>query len=480
MEASDKGVADIEQESPLHQAAWLGDIATMERLIAEGTDINARTNWYDSGPFREVTPLMVAAASSEGASVETLAWLLDHGADLTARSTRGGTAAWYAAGPGERWWREQGDIRPGNVNRLRFLLDAGLNASEPLPDGRLLLCEACRSGSPACVRLLLERGASPHRGTDTPAPNNRYTIPLIHASKSGSVECIQQLLDAGADVNEATQRGATALMSATSPEVACLLIAAGADVNAWNDHRDVLGEVLEAASDRAEEGQPDAFAVADVLLEAGASLETGSKRGATKLDLMAFRYRAPAVEWLLAQGAYIAPDNKGSTSLHSACWNSGNNDICERIVRILVTAGISVNARDTWGTTPLHEAAGGDGGNIAAVRTLLELGAEPDPIDGSGKTPLHMAAFRGDLDCIKALLAHGVDPRRTDAKGRTPVDYAASMEQFLRKQPVPDLPAETIEEDEETPQERLARQLQEAEDAHTALIAASQSPWASP
>ena len=61
-------------------------------------------------------------------------------------------------------------------------------------------------------------------------------------------------------------------------------------------------------------------------------------------------------------------------------------------------------------------------GRTAAVRRLIELGADPSgrstfggPTHGEGVTPLHLAAQGGHLDAARALLDAGADPRARDA-----------------------------------------------------------------
>ena len=64
------------------------------------------------------------------------------------------------------------------------------------------------------------------------------------------------------------------------------------------------------------------------------------------------------------------------------------------------------------------------GNDSEAVRLLLEAGADPNEIVGSGLTPLIGAAQAGNVDTIKLLLAHGA---RIDGEGRahhTPLYYA--------------------------------------------------------
>lgn len=491
MNSTEPDLTETEKIAKLHRAASQGDIPTMERLIAEGVDINARplTELGDGDYAGEgLTPLMVAALSTEGANVDTLAWLLDHGADLNALSHWDVTAVWYAAGTGDRSTIPPGEKKPGDVDRLRILLDRGGDPNETMSNGKSLLVEACEAADPARVQLLLERGASPLWETEAPAEWG-FERPLFAASESGCVACIQLLLDAGVDPNEATQRGETALMSVTSPEAARLLIAAGARVDASNDYDDVLGHILQTAADEADDeagsDEPDAhavakaFAVADVLLEAGAPLDGNHKYGWTRLYLTAWRHWASVVEWLLARGASHASTDDLSTPLHGVCWKGEFDmgelpDACVRTIRTLVAAGMSMEAQDKESRTPLHKAISGDGGNSYAARTLLELGAEPNPVDRYGQTPLHLATFRGELTCVEVLLAGRADPLRLDAQGYSAVDNAAAQVHYWRTYPTLDESTATSEEIAER-QDMITKNLAEAEAILAVVLAASRS-----
>lgn len=456
-------------EPEIHRAARLGDIAALEQLIATGTDIDARCDLgVDHGPhLRGLTPLMVAARSIDGATTETLRWLLDHGADLLATSDGGNTAAWYAAGKGGRWESHEWRLVPDHVDRLRFLLDAGIDATEVNFIGRSLLTEASQAGDPARVKLLIERGAIisprfdperaqalvdstvramrafykeqgiPEEHLDQQAelhrlpPASRLSssqIPLFCAAESGSAECVRLLLDAGAPIDALDDSNRTALFFADSAPVAELLIARGIDTHHQSEFgQDALGELLAGGCSSGACG-PARFEVARALMAAEVDLQSGP-RGSRLYDA-AFTHAADAVEFLLAAGA--DPQKKGgsdTTPLHGICWQgeyqeSSVNESAERIIDLLIAAGLEPDVRDAQGQTPLHDAALGDWGNPTAIRALLKHGADPDPADHHGETPLMLAASRGELACIRLLLAAGADPSRTNESGESAITLA--------------------------------------------------------
>lgn len=435
-------------EPPFHRAARLGDIAEMERLLSSAR-INARCDLPGEHTLYDVTPLMVAAQSTEGANVDTLAWLLAHGADLHARSSNGGTAAWYCAGGGGHSRFPLESARSDYAERLRFLLDAGLSPEEYVANGTSLLTQACAAGDPERVRLLLERGLSPHPSEQSlqelgiafpneaetslaapPFPNGFYSfqIPLFCAAGSGSAECVDLLLQAGADLHLLDRHGRPVLANAGSPEVVQVLVAAGADPNEQYNERDVLGWVFSGGLQSHDLSEAERLDVAEALLEAGASRDSTAFSDWTQLYSAAFHHQADAVDFLLAQGASLRSTNSG-TPLHGICWQGEYTDpetnlACERIIRALVAAGVPLDARRSEGNTALHEAAWGDWGNPTAVRVLLELGAQPDLVNDAGHTPLHLAAHAGFLASVTALLAAGADPARPDRDGDTPAEIA--------------------------------------------------------
>ena len=74
---------------------------------------------------------------------------------------------------------------------------------------------------------------------------------------------------------------------------------------------------------------------------------------------------------------------------------------------LLLRAGADVNAAEDHGVTPLARAA--ENGSVAMIATLLAAGADPNATQTSGLTPLMTAARTGNLRVVEALLAHGAD-----------------------------------------------------------------------
>ncbi|KAI5788969.1 hypothetical protein DFH27DRAFT_216688 [Peziza echinospora] len=81
-----------------------------------------------------------------------------------------------------------------------------------------------------------------------------------------------------------------------------------------------------------------------------------------------------------------------------------------------------VNSRDSLGLTPLHYAAWA--GNLRALKHLLHAGADSGICGHDGKTALHCAAINGNADMVKLLAEAGSSIHAKDSHERTPLHYA--------------------------------------------------------
>nr|CAD1819673.1 unnamed protein product [Ananas comosus var. bracteatus] len=88
---------------------------------------------------------------------------------------------------------------------------------------------------------------------------------------------------------------------------------------------------------------------------------------------------------------------------------------------LLKKHGGNIDARNTFGLTPLHIATWRN--HVPIVRRLLAAGSDPDARDGeSGWSSLHRALHFGHLAVAGVLLQSGASLTLEDPKGRTPLD----------------------------------------------------------
>ncbi len=101
--------------------------------------------------------------------------------------------------------------------------------------------------------------------------------------------------------------------------------------------------------------------------------------------------------------AVNAKDKKGRTALHNAA-RQGHTEIA----RLLIAWSANVNAKTKNGQTPLHDAAYCGNGEIAEL--LIVKGAEVNAWDKNGRTPLSLAlkSTGGGREVVDLLLSKGV------------------------------------------------------------------------
>jgi len=159
--------------------------------------------------------------------------------------------------------------------------------------------------------------------------------------------------------------------------------------------------------------------------------------GDTALHLAAAALRPLAVAALIEAGADVSAGNRrGATALHYACdarpgggktWNPSTQ---RTVIELLLDAGSDIERKDKAGAAPLHRAVRAR--SPQAVRCLLERGARADATHGRQRTtPLHLATYSTGASGTKGaraeqqeivglLLEYGADPRERDANGRLP------------------------------------------------------------
>jgi ankyrin repeat protein len=90
------------------------------------------------------------------------------------------------------------------------------------------------------------------------------------------------------------------------------------------------------------------------------------------------------------------------------------------LVRDLINLG-TINTQDARGRTPLHWAA--SRGQVEIVRMLIDAKANLNLQSITGDTPLHWATLYGQEKIVKMLIDAGADLNVQDEEGYTPLHY---------------------------------------------------------
>ncbi|MEA3213625.1 MAG: hypothetical protein QOE70_6682 [Chthoniobacter sp.] len=233
------------------------------------------------------------------------------------------------------------------------------------------LLRAVSSGDIDRAKSLLREGADPNE-----YDRERWS-PLTAAAVRGDVDATVALLKAGARVDWRNDLGRTPLMLA-----------------AWRGH----GEVMRK------------------LLEAGADPKARSKGRWTPLMFAADGRQPAAVAQLLERGADVRVRGREFTSPIELACRGGDS----KVIELLIRAGADVDSRSGWsGGTMLAIAA--QNGHLAAVETLLRLGANVSLSGSQYNTPLHNAIQRRNSyddpnipKMVALLLKAGARPTQVD------------------------------------------------------------------
>jgi ankyrin repeat protein len=446
----DQGVAvdtrAVDGTTALHWAARADRLDTVLLLLESGADARAADRYG-------VTPLYLAA---ENGSPAVIAALLDAGAEVDAIAPIGETALMTAA-------------RAGVVDAVALLLDRGAAAdARDREFQQTALMLAVREGHPAVVSLLLERGAdvdartrvgptpkfvAPCKGTGCGSEGvgiNRGGLPdrgrraavlggmtsLLYAARDGRTAEAKLLLAAGADVELAEANDMQPLLMAllnNQLDVARLLLEHGADVNAadfWG--RTPLFAAVEYRNldmNNRDEDSPTTNYVdrAPLLAMISTLIEHGADVNARTREV------PPSRRWLYSLGDVSWVDFTGQTPFLRAALSG---DIAA--MRLLLEHGADPNLPTQAGTTALMAASGvnwvvaqtyteSPQSLLEAIELCLEHGADVNAANSMGLTAVLGAANRGANDIIRLLHANGARLDVVDKEGRSALRWAEGV-----------------------------------------------------
>jgi cytohesin len=287
----------FEQPLDIWKAASRGMLEEVQKFVSQGIAVDARSRG-------DVTSLHEA---SEAGHLTVVDWLLDHGANINARTAAqpgypGAQTPLYLA------------VQHGKTDVVKTLLKRGANPNLKSSDSTSPLEEAAQLGNLELVSLLVDNGANVN-------PRGDFS-PLYVALCSKHLEVSKYLVEHGArtDFKVLPYSSSLLMMSATAkrlPELEYLL-SLGADVNEKDDvgqtavHYGVLGfGTRTITSEKTKWGEKvvisekpeDAIPVVKRLLEAGADPAIRDNYGFTAIDYAKKIRAQPLIELLVQSDA---------------------------------------------------------------------------------------------------------------------------------------------------------------------------------
>lgn len=351
--------------------------------------------------------------------------------------------------------------RYGQRDSVNLLLDQGVVIDSRDRLGRTALIAAAGEMDSGMVDLLIRRGA------DVSAADSDGATALMHASFKGHLDNVRLLLDAGADIDTHDRNGETALIAAVRFNQARLvgyLLTRGADPN----RHDAAGYTPLMRAVARDIPPQDGFILALALLARGAEPNIARGNGETALSAARHNGHHGVADELVRLGArdetpYAGlsmenallkavklgdmdkaaallgdsadPDYRDPVSGVTPLSSAAHRDDA-RMLDLLIRHGADIN-NVPWGLSEqrieassvtvgerdlMRVAARGDTalltsirrGDLAAVRTLLDNGADVYLPNRAGETPGIIAASQGEDEIMRALLAQGLDPNKND------------------------------------------------------------------
>ncbi|KAK6719619.1 hypothetical protein SNK05_002750 [Fusarium graminearum] len=241
--------------------------------------------------------------------------------------------------------------------------------------------------------------------------------PLHYAAAKPSIAALRELLTNRANVNIRDIRGRTPLHYAcrhSDAQVVQSLLREGATINIQDT--DGMAPIHHAAM----HGHGPAI---HSLIEAGTDVNLVDALGNTPLFWAAYKGHSGLVEDLQKDSNMRLRDHNGRTPLHIAAMAEADAPRREKVVMLLLDKGANIEAKDRFGWTSLHCAAGS--GDQEVVTLLLDKGANIKAQDNYGQTPLHRAARSRDQEVVTLLLDKGANIEAQDNDSQTPLHCAA-------------------------------------------------------
>jgi len=417
----------LDNTYPIHEAITNGKIKKVVKLIDQlQYDVNTRNT-------EGVTPLHLAAYQG---NVKLMQFLIQKGALLNSIDNDGYTPLYWA-------------ILGNNFYAVHLLIRKGADLQLRPKEKIGFLSRAVLTQNIAIIKLLLAKGADPNEQemhiAYTPmhyainamdasqllnADETTLSGKLMNNKKRLCTKIIALLLDKGGNPDAKNQYGVTPLqlaVKASLTKAVSLMLQKTSDVN-LKDNKGYSALHYAALED-------NTTVLKQLLKNKNTLINLQTQKGNTPLHLSAQMGYLDLTKLLITHGADVHIKNEeDATPLHMATW--GNSP---QIIQQLINAGADINVASYLYDTPLHIAVRTESYatlNLLLSNTNLDINAQTKE---KKKSPLYIPVKKGNLKMVILLVNHGAKLNLRDYKGNMLLHTAskygqAAMVNYLLEQ----------------------------------------------
>lgn len=285
-----------------------------------------------------------------------------------------------------------------------LFLKMGADPNKPGTNSKLSVFEiACRRGSKAeqVIRVLVNQGAK--------LDYEGYNTPLHELFRSDvSLATATYVLD----------RLDSSKINLRSPESGDSLL-----------HEAIISEACK------DEDSVNSFGKIKLLLSRGININLQNSYGESALHTVVSysdmsKNSEGVLQLILASDVVVdIRDSNSKTPLHYAA-SRGKGKLGIQ----LLNAGANPRLRDAKGRTPLHGAVAHFKGDLHFLEALFKRGADVNAADEDGNTPLHLAVASGSTAAVKWLMDHGAEPMTRNGERELPAELFALRDDAIGKE----------------------------------------------